>query len=89
MIKHISNTKEFKDTFNNNSRLIQVGTSKIFMKDEVKIYLECKLNQVYSLKTVKIQAAFRMKKQMSKIIKLKFKSIIIQKYYRGVSTREK
>ena len=89
MIKIISNSNEFKETFSSNSKLIQVGNSKIFMKDEIKIYLECKLNQAFFFRTVKIQSAYRRKKEMCKIKKLVSKSIVIQKYLRGVSSREK
>jgi len=47
---------DFKEYFDNNKKIIQNGLTKIFMKDEVKTYLEFKLNQALMKYIVKIQA---------------------------------
>ena len=89
MIKCIANSQEFKNSFNSKIKLIQVGLNKIFMKDEIKIYLECKLNQTYMQYIVKIQSYGRRKKEIKKLTKLKMKSLFIQVCVRGFLFRKK
>jgi myosin heavy subunit len=89
MIKQIANTQEYKVSFNNNSKLIQVGLNKIFMKDEVKLFLECKLNQTFLQYIVTIQSQFRKFRQKKKIKKLKEKAIEIQKVIKGLLLKKR
>ena len=89
MIKFIANSQEFKNSFNSNAKLIQVGLNKIFMKDEIKIYLECKLNQTFMQYIVKIQSHGRRKKQVKKLSKMRIKSLIIQVRIKGFLFKKK
>ena len=79
MIKLIANLPDFKNSFNNNKRAIQVGLNKIFMKDEVKIFLESKLNQTYMQYIVKIQS----------FVKRMIKRKKIKKFVKGLLIRQK
>jgi myosin heavy subunit len=89
MIKFIANSPEFKTSFNNSTKLIQVGLNKIFMKDEVKIYLECKLNQTYIQYIVKIQSYVRRQKQKIRIKKMREIVKKIKKVVQGFLLRKK
>ncbi len=46
MCKYFSTIEEMKNLFNLDKKLIQIGFSKTFMKDEVKNILEFKLNKI-------------------------------------------
>ena len=89
MIKQIASSQEYKVSFNNNTKLIQVGLNKIFMKDEVKLFLECKLNQTFLQYIVTIQSQFRKFRQKKKIKKLKEKAIEIQKVIKGLLLKKR
>lgn len=89
MIKLIANLPDFKNSFNNNKRAIQVGLNKIFMKDEVKIFLESKLNQTYMQYIVKIQSFVKRMIKRKKIKKLRQNVIMIKKFVKGLLIRQK
>ena len=89
MIKLIANLPDFKNSFNNNKKAIQVGLNKIFMKDEVKIFLESKLNQTYMQYIVKIQSFVKRMIKRKKIKKLRQNVIMIKKFVKGLLIRQK
>ena len=89
MIKLIANLPDFKNSFNNNKKAIQVGLNKIFMKDEVKIFLESKLNQTYMQYIVKIQSFVKRMIKRKKIQKLRQNVIMIKKFVKGLLIRQK
>lgn len=89
MIKYIANIPEFKNSFNNNKKLIQVGINKIFMKDEVKIFLECKLNQTYMQYIIKIQSYVRRQKQTNQLKKVRLNVSKIKKKVKWFLLRKK
>jgi len=89
MIKSIANSLDFKKSFNSNVKLIQVGLNKIFMKDEVKIYLECKLTQTYMKYIMLIQSSQRMLRAKLKLKKKKKLSLVIQRRFKGFALRKR
>jgi len=89
IVKFVQNSKDFNEIFQNNKKIIQVGLTKILMKDEVKTYLESKLIQVQLKSIIKIQSLRRGLKIHKKHKTLRAKSIKIQKYVKGFILREK
>lgn len=87
MFKYLSNHTDFKDTFDDKKKIIQIGLSKIFMKDEVKSFLEFKLNQAVMKFIVKIQAFGRQILGVKKMKKKRTFSKKIQKNVRGFLLR--
>jgi myosin heavy subunit len=89
MFKYLNGQSDFKDVFNDNNKVIQIGSSKIFMKDEVKNILECKLNQAVRKYILKIQAICR-KILIRKKMKVKRRMVqILHKKVRGFLMRNK
>lgn len=79
---------DFKDTFDEKKKIIQIGLSKIFMKDEVKSYLEFKLNNAVMKYIVKIQAFSRKILGVKKMKKRRIRALKIQKNFRGFILRK-
>lgn len=89
MFKFLTNHSEFKDTFDDKKKMIQIGLSKIFMKDEVKNFLEFKLNQAVMKYIVKIQTTSRKCLGLKKMKKKRKFSLKLQKNIRGYLIRHK
>ncbi len=87
MFKYLSNHLEFKETFDEKKKIIQIGLSKIFMKDEVKSFLEFKLNQAVMKFIVKIQAFGRQILGVKKMKKKRNSTKKLQKNVRGYLLR--
>lgn len=87
MFKYLLNHTEFKETFDEKKKIIQIGLSKIFMKDEVKSFLEFKLNQAVMKFIVKIQAFGRRILGVKKMKKKRFSTKKLQKNVRGFLLR--
>ena len=87
MFKYLINHNEFKETFDEKKKIIQIGLSKIFMKDEVKSFLEFKLNQAVMKFIVKIQAFGRQILGVKKMKKKRNSTKKLQKNVRGYLLR--
>lgn len=85
MLNILSSNIDIKQLLISEKKLIQVGSTKVFMKEEVKNILESKLNRIKYV--YKIQAQFRAWKVYRKIRRY-LKSIKkIQARWRGIETR--
>ena len=69
--------------------MIQIGLSKIFMKDEVKLYLDSKINLTFHNYTIKIQSKFRKNQIFRKHQILRKKVLVLTCFIRGFFLREK
>ena len=69
--------------------MIQIGVTKIYMKDEVQIYLESKINEALYNYTIKIQSKVRRNNMLAKHLIIRKKVLILSSYIRGFIFREK
>lgn len=81
MMKILCNIPELKSYILNSPPLIQIGQSKVFMKEEAKSALEYKLNRIKYI--IRNQSHFRKYLVLKKFIKLKNSQILFSKIYRG------
>jgi myosin-7 len=80
MLKCLSQLPDLKAVLDPGKKLIQVGSSKVFMKEEVKTLLEYKLNRIrYIFKLQATWRAFTIRRRIMKLLKGYKK---IQKFYK-------
>lgn len=85
LMKLLEDSKEIKEIFNPELKLIQIGYSKVFMKEEVKNLLESKLSRIRYINL--IQAKFRQLLVYRKVWKTLRSIRKIQAYWRGILFR--
>jgi myosin heavy subunit len=81
MMKILSDIPELKSFIKSSPPLIQIGQTKVFMKEEAKNALEYKLNRIKYI--VRIQSHFRKFLVIKNLRKIKKSQILISKVYRG------
>ncbi len=85
MLKLLSQNPDIRTYLESEKKLIQIGLTKVFMKEEVKHILESKLSRIRYV--VRIQSTFRglkIKRSVRKYLKSVKK---IQALWRGIETR--
>ena len=85
MLKILEGNVDIRSYLDAQKKLIQVGTTKVFMKEEVKNILESKLNRIKYI--YRIQSKFRAWKVYKKIRKYLYSIKKIQSRWRGMETR--
>ena len=81
MLKILSDIDDLKNILDSSKKLIQIGVTKIFMKEEVKNALEYKLNRIKFI--LRLQNSFRMYKMKKKLLMTKYSIKTVSKFYRG------
>jgi myosin heavy subunit len=89
MFKILSDQQDFKEYLYDKSNFIQLGVSKIFMKEEVKNLLESNLNKILMNYAIKLQACWRAFKVINKIKKLRRVALLIQKSFNAYVVRKR